>query len=241
MFERVDRHRWPCLVELVAGVVAAVLFAACGSGSEPGRSVSSAATRSTTTVRSRVNDRAVVNALVLRPTDLPGAWLSGPMQPNNTTGDAQTTACLGIPNSDSKQTAYAGSHTFTQGAVHVFSTATAFNSRSVVASDLTVRTNPKLTTCIARNVQATDRGTNVHVTKVALPHTAGALNGFDLIGTATIQTSSGPRPIRFEEVALAKGRIELSANIVSLGSNVPERLMDRLIAAIAPRLSSTST
>jgi hypothetical protein len=241
MFERFSGGRYSQELAIVAGTAAVVVLAACGSGSSNGAPASSATSHATTTVRARVSDQTVVNAVVLRPSDLPASWLTGPVEPNDTTGDAETTACLGIPNSDSSETAYAGSHAFTLGAVRVFSKATAFSSRSVVVSDLSVTDSPKLTTCVARDLQANAGATNVHIAKVAMPTSAAALNGFHLIGTATVQTASGPRLIGFEEVALEKGRVEVSANITSLGSNIPAGVMERLTAAIAPRLRSTAT
>ena len=180
-----------------------------------------------------------VRAIVLKVTDLPGAWKVGAIEPNSKSGDTQISRCLGIPNSDTAQTAYAGSPDFQRGTVTIFSQAYVFNSTAVVAEDLRGYTSPSATGCLAQLFATQTSATNVHITKAALPSTARALKGFRLMGSFDVTQGGRKHSGAFDEVALEKGRVEVSVVIIGpAGATNPAGLMDRATAAIAERLDS---
>jgi hypothetical protein len=180
-------------------------------------------------------DQAVVNAIALASTDLPGAWTPGSVQERDNSGDAQMSHCLGIPNSDPAQTAYAGSPRFKQGATEIFSETQAFRSDAVVQSDLGGFRQPQLARCLAQLLTSSG-ATNVRISKIALPNTVGALSGFRLTGSLDPPRSSGSGPIVIDEVGLAKGRIETAVHAVTTDASLPAGALDRAIAALAQKL-----
>jgi hypothetical protein len=180
-----------------------------------------------------------VRAIVLKATDLPGTWKVGSIEPNDKSGDNQMTNCLGIPNSDTSQTAYAGSPDFQQGTVVIFSQTTVYTSTAVVGQDLRGYASPNLARCFSQLFATQTSATNVRVARTVLPSSAGALKGFRLGGSFDVTQSGRTHSQVFDEVALAKGRVEL--NIVVLApanAPVPSGLMTRATAAIVQRLNS---
>jgi hypothetical protein len=227
--------------------LAAAGLAACSSASHAKsapttRPASPSTTTSRTTSPSGASDSATVRAIVLKATDLPGTWEVGPIEPNSKSGDAQMTHCLGIPNSDNSQTAYAGSPDFSQGAILIFSQTTAYTSTSVVGQDLRGTASPKLARCFSQLFATQVSGaTNIHIVKSTLPASASGLKGFRLKGSFTVTQGGRSGTAAFDQVALAKGRVELNVVILQRAAStsvVPPGLMERATAAIAQRLNS---
>jgi hypothetical protein len=226
-------------------VLAAAGLPACSSTSHAKSAPTTTSARSSTTAAgttsaSGATDRATVRDIVLKATDLPGTWKVGPIEPNSNSGDAQMTHCLGIPNSDTSQTAYAGSPDFQQGTVTIFSQTTVYTSTAVVGQDLRGAASPNLARCFSQLFATQVSGaTNIRIVRSLLPASAGALKGFRLKGSFTVTQGGRNGSAAFDEVALAKGRIELNVVILEqAGSVLPPGLMERATGAIAQRLNS---
>ena len=226
-------------------VLFAAGLAACSSASHAKSApTTTRASPSTTASRSTsppgASDSATVRAIVLKATDLPGTWTVGPIEPNSKSGDTQMTHCLGIPNSDTSQTAYAGSPDFQQGTVTIFSQTTVYTSTTVVGQDLRGSASPNLARCFSQLFATQVAGaTNIQIVKSTLPVSAGALKGFRLKGSFTVTQGGRNGSAAFDEVALAKGRVELDIVIIQqAGSVLPPGLMERATSAIAQRLNS---
>jgi len=244
--ERLKRVRM--FPALVVGIC--MLGAACSSSSssksatttQPTAAISTTTVPSTpTTVHTKAQDTATAQSVVLKASDLPGAWVAGPTVPNDQTGDKQVTQCLGIGNSDLFETAYAGSPQFAQGAVQLDTSTSVYDSAAIVANDLRGATSPKFVSCESQLLASVSNGaaTNIHLTKVALPTTAGDLKGFRFTGTFGTVQNGKQETVSFDEVALEHGRVELGIDLVAVNGTLPAGLMDHVTAALAPRLRAT--
>jgi hypothetical protein len=189
----------------------------------------------------RLTDQQIADSITLTASDVPGAWIQGPIQPNDETGDAQTARCLGVPNTDSQQTAYAGSPTFSRIRTRVFAQAVVFRSTASVQSDIGAVKNPRLTRCLAQNLGQHDGATHVELTKIALPPSVRTLTGFQLVGTANIVAQGVVHHMTIDEIGLAKGRIEVSIDAIAIDSLVPNGLVGRASSALAAKLARTAT
>ena len=187
---------------------------------------------------SLAQDQTMAAAIVLRATDLPGVWNAGPVAANDQTGDVQVTRCLGIPNSDADETAYAGSPQFTQGSVQIDSRTTVYNATAIVASDLRGSASPNFVRCEMQLLATASNGgaINLHIAKTSLPATAGALHGFRFTGSFDVVQSGKRQRFRFDEVALAHDRVEVSFEIIVMNALLPPGLIDRATAAMTRRL-----
>ena len=216
---------------IIASVVLA-LGASCST-------VHGVATKQTTgsTVPHR-NDKSIVNQVVLRLDDLPGQWTAGPTEADDQSQDADIARCLDIPNSDPHKTAYAGSPQFQQGVVQISSQASIYDSASVVQSDLRGAQGSSFIRCETRAFNAVvSGGSNLKMHLAPLPAAARGLDGFRIQGSARVTSGGKTATVSFDEVGLAKGRLEASVNLLSVQLAEPSGLMDRATAALAPRLA----
>ena len=236
---------------LVSVCILALATAACSSPSTPSAGKGSKTTSTTTTASSSssttavpsAQDQVIANKVVLRTSDLLGLWTVGPVDPNSTAGDAQVSRCLGIPDSDPDETAYTGSPVFTQtsgaSSIQITSQTSVYNSVTAVQGDLRGRLSPHAATCVAQLLEAELPGvSHVQLSLTPLPATAGTLQGFRLKGSFQVVQSGKLVSSSVDEVALAKDRVEVAIDIVTMNSPQPAGLMDRATAAIAPRLEA---
>jgi hypothetical protein len=218
--------------------VLAVAVAACSSTPVKGAGTTTTAASSSTTAAPSPQDQATANAVVLHASDLPGSWKAGAIDPNNMSGDPQVSRCLGIPDSDPDETAYTGSPVFTQNSVQITSQTTVYTTAAVVQRDLAGSSSAHAATCVAQLV-ATEIPdvSDVRLATAALPSTAGTLQGFRLTGSFVITQSGNSQTASVDEVALAKGRIEVAIDIVVMNGGLPTGLMDAATTAIARQLA----
>jgi hypothetical protein len=229
-------------VVVLAAVGLLVMVSGCSSSGSNAKSTSqppvTSSSGSSTTGAGTNADQSLANKIVLQASDLPGTWVPGPTQPNDKSDDAQITKCLGIPNSDTSQTAYTGSPQFSQRMSEVYSQTTVYTSEGVVESDLRGADAPQLPKCIADSAQGSG-ATNVHIAKVAMPSSAGTTPGFHITGSFDVSTPQGVRHIVLDEVALTKGRVEVNLNTSEVGAPIPSGLVDHATRALAQRLNAT--
>jgi hypothetical protein len=170
----------------------------------------------TTTVPGSSSDQTIASLTVLLQSDLQGDWQSGPVQENDQSGDAELSKCLGIPDSDSKETAYAGSHRFTQGNTEIYSQATVYSSAEVVRSDFQGIQSPKLTTCLTQSAERAGVS-QVHVTKAILQSLPQGMVGFVL----TVSGVGNGTSVVIMQMGLGKGNVEVTLHQTSVGGSPP--------------------
>jgi hypothetical protein len=170
----------------------------------------------TTTVGKSSSDQTLASLTVLLQSDLQGTWQAGPVQENDQSGDAEVSKCLGVPNSDLKETAYAGSHRFTQGNSEVFSKTTVYTSAAVVQTDFQAIQSPKLSTCLTQSVER-DGAKDVHVTKANLPSLPKGMVGFGV----TVSGTGNGGSVVIVQIGLGKGNVEVTLQETSVGGTPP--------------------
>jgi hypothetical protein len=188
----------------------------------------------TTTVGQSSSDQTLASLTVLLQSDLPGTWQSGPIEENDQSGDAEVSKCLGVPNSDLKETAYAGSHRFTQGNSEIFSKTSVYTSAAVVQTDFQASQSPKLSTCLTQSVER-DGAKDVHVTKTILPSLPKGMVGF---GVTVSGTGSGGSVV-IVQIGLGKGNVEVTLQETSVGGMPPAAGLSHAADVLEHRLDAS--
>ena len=225
----------------LACVALALTAAACSSGpahSAGGTTTTTAPAPSTTAAPSAA-DQKTANAVVLSAADLPGSWASGAVAANDDSGDVQTDSCLGIPDSDFDETAYAGSPTLTQNMIQVTSQTTVYTTDAVVAEDLRGSTSPKVQTCLSQLFRSEISGlSDFKYTRAPLPSTAGSLQGFNFTGSFVTGQGSSATEANIDQIGLTRGRVEVAIDIITQGTAIPAALVAAATGAIAKDLDA---
>jgi hypothetical protein len=227
-------------VTCVTSVALALAATACSSGPahKAGTPTSTAAATSTTAAPSAA-DQKLANAVVLSSADLPGSWASGAVATNDEAGDVQTDACLGIADSDSDETAYAGSPTLTQNMIQITSQTTVYTTAAVVAEDLRGSTSPKVQTCLRRLFTSEISGlSDFKYNRAPLPSTAGSLQGFNYTGSFVTGQGTSVTEANIDQIGLTRGRIEVAIDIITQNTTIPATLVAAATGAIARDLNA---
>jgi len=207
-----DNDRWS---KYLAGACAAgfvVVLAGCGN--------SSAATTAPAAVKAISSPVAApspaflpqLNAIVLRPTDLPKGWLGVPhrVDPNAAANAAALAKCVGGRDTNSDQVAAANSADFALARASITSSASSYRSPSDVSSDIAMLHSPKVSTCVKQQMvkqlaTSLSKGATIASASIKItPGSAGGPANVVAIGTGSIKISmNGQQAAVYKTVALS--------------------------------------
>jgi hypothetical protein len=236
-----------------AGVV--VVLAGCGN--------SSAVTAARPTAKTTSSPEAApaflpqLNAIVLRPTDLPKGWLGTPhkVDPNAAANNAAMAKCVGGRDTNNDQVAEANSADFALARASISSAANSYRSTSDISSDIAILHSPKVSTCLEQQLVkqlATSLPKGATIESASIKITSGSAGGPANVvatGTGSIKVSTNSQqaamyktvasttsPVIYLTVAFITGPlIEAEVDTTSIGTPLPASLVKSLVADVATR------
>ena len=252
-----DNDRWSKYLVRACAAGFVVVLVGCGN--------SSAATTAPATVKATSSPVAApspaflpqLNAIVLRPTDLPKGWLGVPhrVDPNAAANAAALAKCVGGRDTNSDQVAAANSADFALARASITSSASSYRSPSDVSSDIAMLQSPKVSTCVKQQMvkqlaTSLSKGATIASASIKItPGSAGGPANVVAIGTGSIKISLNSQqaamyrtvasvtgPVIYLTVAFITGPlIEAEIDTTSLGTPLPASLVKSLVAAVATR------
>jgi hypothetical protein len=238
-----------------AGVV--IVLAGCGN--------SSAVTAARPTTKSTSSPKAApspaflpqLNAIVLRPADLPKGWLGAPhkVDPNAAANSVAMAKCVGGRDTNNDLVAVANSADFALARASISSAANSYRSTSDISSEIAILHSPKVSKCLEQQLvkeMATSlrKGATIESASIKItPGSAGGPTNVVATGTGIIKVSlnnqqaamyktvaSTTSPVIYLTVAFITGPlIEAKIDTSSIGTPLPASLVKSLVADVATR------
>jgi hypothetical protein len=252
-----DNDRWSKYLVRACAAGFVVVLAGCGN--------SSAATTAPATIKATSSPVAApspaflpqLNAIVLRPTDLPKGWLGTPhkVDPNAAANNAAMAKCVGGRDTNNDQVAEANSADFALARASISSAANSYRSTSDISSDIAILHSPKVSTCLEQQLvkqlaTSLPKGATIESASIKItPGSAGGPANVVANGTGSIKVSlnsqqaamyktvaSTTSPLIYLTVAFITGPLlEAEVDTTSIGTPLPASLVKSLVADVATR------
>lgn len=181
--------------------------------------------------------------------DLPRSWVETPHEKDSSRLSASVKArlsrCAGEPITSHRPVASVTSQDFRRGTARVFSAASRFATEKAVRSDVRSLHGPRIAACLQQVMRAHLRtlvpaGVVVSRARVTFEKPVRGMPR-NVVGTLDIQLAAAGygRSVAEEATmtAIATGRTEAEVDTEGLNSPVPVHVRNRLITAVARRLS----
>lgn len=235
------------VVLAVTALTTAALTACSGGSSTPAKhsAVTSPSVSSTPDPASTMPSAAELRAVLLTASDLPPTWSGTSHQGESPAAKnrAAFLACLRVKDAPSAKSAEVDSDIFVSADTSVSSTALAFRSTAVVRADVAAFRGKRAAGCFrtlveqALGKQLPQGAKLARVDVSVVPGRPGSAVAATATSTLTVVVGGQRTNVYVNGAYLAHGFVEESIGLLSLGSPIDTAFQQKLIEALADRVS----
>lgn len=186
--------------------------------------------------------------IVLSAADLPAGWTGTPYKadPNDAAAGADLYTCMGVRGTDGDLVASADSDDFGRGYATISSSATSYRSQRALDADLAMLRSPKVSGCfeqVAKRQFAANLPPGATIISASFTITPGSAGGPANIaatgtGNITLVVKGQEMRLYLNTVFITGPLIEAEVDADSLGTPVPDSLVQSLAAVVATRAAN---